>query len=377
MARFFRKRDQLQGQVPGSLIFVGTRKVERSSIHVIDYDADHLDEFDLTDVNQLKELPSAPACRWVNVYGLHDVDLVSRLGAHFNIHAMAIEDVLNTGQRPKLEEFDDFLFLVIKMFKYDQEQEAVLQDQLSMLIGRGFLITFQEQSGNVFAPVRDRIRKMKGRIRQMGVDYLTYALLDTVVDNYVDVIERIGGHVEELDEKVLGEPDKEVLTEVTNAKRESNYLRKSIRPARDAIILLGKVDTDLLHDYMVPFLKDLQDLITHATEVVEIYREMVTDQLNIYHSSLSNRMNDVMKVLTIFAAIFIPLTFIAGIYGTNLTTCQSCFTVTAISSSGEASSLWREACSSSSRGRNGCDVPAPEPPRRPAFSPITVTWQFP
>ena len=317
MARFFRKRDQLQGQVPGSLIFVGTQKVERSSIHVIDYDAERLNEFDLTDVNQLKELPPAPACRWVNVYGLHDVDLVSRLGAHFNIHAMVIEDVLNTGQRPKLEEFDDFLFLVIKMFKYDQEQEAVLQDQLSMLIGRNFLITFQEQSGNVFAPVRDRIRKMKGRIRQLGVDYLSYALLDTVVDNYVDVIERIGGHVEELDEKVLGEPDKEVLTEVTNAKREINYLRKSIRPARDAIILLGKVDSDLLHDYTVPFLKDLQDLITHATEVVEIYSEMVTDQLNIYHSSLSNRMNDVMKVLTIFAAIFIPLTFIAGIYGTN------------------------------------------------------------
>ena len=317
MARFFRKRDQLQGQVPGSLIFVGTRKVERSSIHVIDYDAGHLNEFDLTDVNQLEELPSAPACRWVNVYGLHDVDLVSRLGAQFNVHAMVIEDVLNTGQRPKLEEFDDFLFLVIKMFKYDQEQEAVLQDQLSMLIGRSFLITFQEQSGNVFAPVRDRIRKMKGRIRQLGVDYLTYALLDTVVDSYVDVIERIGGHVEELDEKVLDEPDKEVLTEVTNAKREINYLRKSIRPARDAIILLGKVDADLLHDYMVPFLKDLQDLITHSTEVVEIYSEMVTDQLNIYHSSLSNRMNDVMKVLTIFAAIFIPLTFIAGIYGTN------------------------------------------------------------
>ena len=169
----------------------------------------------------------------------------------------------------------------------------------------------------MFAAVRDRIRKMKGRIRQLGVDYLAYALLDTVVDNYVDVIERIGEHVEELDEKVLGEPDKEIIAEISNAKREINYLRKSVRPARDAILQLSKLDTDLIREYMVPFLKDLQDLMTHAAEVVEIYREMLTDQMNIYHSSLSNRLNDVMKVLTIFAAIFIPLTFIAGIYGTN------------------------------------------------------------
>jgi magnesium transporter len=317
MARFFRKRDQLQGQVPGSLIFVGTRKVERSSIHVIDYDSGQLNEWDVTDINQIKNLHSSSACCWVNVYGLHDVDLINDVGARFNVHSLVLEDVLNTGQRPKLEEFDDFVFLVLKMFRYDQEKEAVHAEQLSMVIGRGILITFQERKGDVFVAVRDRLRKMKGRIRQLGVDYLAYTLLDTVVDNYIDVIERIGEHVEELDEKVLGEPDREIIAEVSNAKREINYLRKSVRPARDAIIQLGKLDTDLVHDYMVPFLKDLQDLTTHATEVVEIYREMLTDQMNIYHSSLSNRLNDVMKVLTIFAAIFIPLTFIAGIYGTN------------------------------------------------------------
>jgi magnesium transporter len=317
MARFFRKRDQVQGQVPGSLIFVGTKKVEQSSIHVMDYDAARLTECDVADGKQIKDLHFTCSNAWVNVYGLHDVDMINEIGVRFNIHSLALEDVLNTGQRPKMEEFDDFLFLALKMFRYDQEKEVVQAEQLSMVIGKGFLITFQERKGEVFTAVRERIRKMKGRIRQLGVDYLAYALLDTVVDNYIDVIERIGEHVEELDERVLEDPGKEIIAEISNAKREINYIRKSIRPARDAIIQLGKLDTDLVNEYMSPFLKDLQDLTTHATEVVEIYHEMLTDQMNIYHSSLSNRLNDVMKVLTIFAAIFIPLTFIAGIYGMN------------------------------------------------------------
>jgi len=317
MARFVRKRDQLQGQVPGSLIFVGTKKVERTSIRVMDYDAGQLNEFDFTDANQIQGLQSSSTCSWVNIYGLHDVDVIKEIGARFNVHPLVLEDVLNTGQRPKLEEFDEFLFLVVKMFRYDQGEEVVHAEQLSMVLRKGVLITFQERKGDVFEAVRERIRKMKGRIRQSGVDYLAYALLDTVVDNYIQVIERIGGRVEELDERVLEEPNKEIIAEITSVKREFNYMRKSIRPARDAIIQLGKLDTDLISDDMGPFLKDLHDLITHATEVVEVYREMLTDQMNIYHSSLSNRMNDVMKVLTIFAAIFIPLTCIAVIYGTN------------------------------------------------------------
>ncbi len=317
MARFFRKRHETQGQVPGSLIFVGTKKVEQTSIRVMDYDAEQLNEFDFTDINQIKDLHASTTCSWVNIYGLHDVDVIKEVGARFNVHPLVLEDVLNTGQRPKLEEFDDFLFLVLKMFRYDQEEEIVHAEQLSIVIGKGFLITFQERKGDVFHAVRERIRKSKGRIRQSGVDYLAYALLDTVVDNYIHVIERLGERIEELDEEVLNDPGKEVLAEITNAKRELNYMAKSIRPAREAIIQLAKLDTDIMSEPMTPYLKDLQDLTTQATEVVEVYREMLTDQMGIYHSSLSNRMNDVMKVLTIFAAIFIPLTFIAGIYGTN------------------------------------------------------------
>jgi magnesium transporter len=317
MARFFRKRDQLQGQVPGSLVFVGTKKVEHSTIHVIDYDASALQEYDVSGADSIKDLKFSHACNWVNVYGLHDVDLIKELGSKFNIHPLALEDVVNTGQRPKLEEFDDCVFLAVKMFRYDEETEVVQQEQLSMVLGKGLLITFQEQRGEVFTAVRDRLRKAKGRIRQYGVDYLAYVLLDTVVDNYINVIERLGEHVEDLDERVLEDPDREIMAEISNAKREINYLRKSIRPAHDAILSLGRLDADLVQEYMGPFLKDLQDLTTHATEVVEIYREMLIDQMDIYQSTLSNRLNDVMKVLTVFAAIFIPLTFIAGIYGMN------------------------------------------------------------
>ncbi len=317
MARFIRKKDEVRGQGPGSLIFIGKRKVERTSIHVIDYDAEQIGEFDLTGIDQLRDLATTPTCSWINVYGLHDVEQIRAVGARFNIHPLALEDVLNTGQRPKIEEYDNSIFIVVKMFRYDQSDGIVHAEQLSLVVGANFLVSFQEKPMDVFEGVRERIRKKKGRIRTMGTDYLAYALLDSVVDNYIDVIERIGSRVEELDEEILDNPGKEIIARISRAKREINYLRKSVRPARDAVLILEKLENDIITDGVGPFLKDLEDLATHASEAIETYREMLSDQLNIYHSSVSNRMNDVMKVLTIFAAIFIPLTFIAGIYGMN------------------------------------------------------------
>lgn len=316
MARFFRKRDEARGQVPGSLIFIGKQKVDHTSIHVMAYDVDRVKEFDVPS-NSIDSLQTEAGCNWINIYGLHEVDVIKALGVRFDVHPLVLEDVLNTGQRPKFEEFDEELFLVLSMFRYDSVEEVVHAEQLGMVIGNGFVITFQEQPGDVFEPVRERIRKAKGRIRTLGADYLAYALLDTIVDNYIHVIERLGERVEELDEDVLDEPDREILGRISRAKRELNYMRKSIRPAREALLQLSKVESDRITEDIVPFLKDLQDLVTHATEAIETYREMLSDQLNIYHSSLGNRMNDVMRVLTIFAAIFIPLTFIAGIYGMN------------------------------------------------------------
>jgi len=317
MARFFKKRDENKGLAPGSLVFIGNKKMEHIRIRVIDYDKSKLNETQIDDISKGKEFKETKTVTWINIDGLHELTLMQEIGDIFDLHPLLLEDILNTGQRPKLEEFDNCLFLVLKMLRYDKEKQVILAEQLSMVLGSTYLLTFQEQPGDVFEPVRERIRKQKGRIRGTGIDYLAYALLDTVVDNYISIIERLGEQIEDIEEDVLTNPKPAVMDKINTFKREMNYLRKSIRPLREAIIQLLKLDSELIKENTIPFLKDLLDLITQATEAIDTYREMLSDQLNIYNSSISNRMNDIMKVLTIFAAIFIPLTFIAGIYGTN------------------------------------------------------------
>ena len=249
--------------------------------------------------------------------GLHDLSIMKEIGATFDLHPLLVEDILNTGQRPKLEVFDNCLFIVLKMIRYEIEKQMITTEQLSLVLGDTFLLTFQEQPGDVFEPVRERIRNHKGRIRGSKTDYLAYALLDTVVDSYIFIIEKMGDQIEDIEEEVLEKADPEVMEKINTFKREMNFLRKSIRPVREAIIQLSKLDSDLIREQTVPFLKDLQDLITHTAEAIDTYRDMLSDQMNLYNSVVSNRMNDIMKVLTVFAAIFIPLTFITGIYGTN------------------------------------------------------------
>jgi len=317
MARFFKKREEIKGLSPGSLVFVGNRKVENVRIRVIDYDGTQLREDELKEIAEGAEFKRTKTVTWINVDGLHDLSLMKEIGNTFDLHPLLLEDILNTGQRPKLEEFENCLFIVVKMLRYDKEKQIVISEQLSMVLGDTFLLTFQEQPGDVFEPVRERIRKQKARIRASGIDYLAYALLDCVVENYVFIVERLGEKIEDMEEIVLDNAEPKVMEKINAFKREMNFIRKSVRPAREAIIQLSKLDSEHIHDQTIPFLKDLQDLVTHATEAIDTYRDMLSDQLNLYNSVMGNRMNDIMKVLTIFAAIFIPLTFIAGIYGTN------------------------------------------------------------
>jgi magnesium transporter len=248
---------------------------------------------------------------------LQDIELIRQIGKSFGLHALVMEDIVNTSQRPKMEEYDDYLFFVVKMMKYDESQGVIKSEQLSMILGKNFLLTFQEQPGDVFEPVRERIRKQKGRIRKVGIDYLAYALLDTVVDNYIFIIERLGEQIEDIEDEILNNQSQHVLSRINDYKREMNYLRKVIRPAREFMLHLSRLDSDLIHDETTPFVKDLLDLASQAVEVIDTYREMLSDHLNIYNTGVNNRLNEIMKVLTIFSAIFIPLTFIAGIYGTN------------------------------------------------------------
>jgi len=317
MARFLKNRAPVKGQSPGALIFVGTRKMDQTEIRLIDFDDVHLTDQKLTDITDAVRYKTTDSRTWININGLHDVTAIGNIGQAFDLHPLVVEDILNTGQRPKIDDYESYLFIVLKMIRYDKETRMVVNEQLSLVAADRFVITFQERPGDVFEPVRERIRRQKSRIRASGTDYLACALMDTVVENYISVIEQIGEQIEDLEEEILTGHDSGVMEKINLYKRETNYLRKSIRPAREAIFQLSRLESDLIHEKTRPFFKDLEDLIIHATEAIDTYRELLTDQLNIYNSVVANKMNDIMKVLTIFAAVFIPLTFIAGVYGTN------------------------------------------------------------
>lgn len=317
MARFFKSREANKGQSPGALIFIGNKKVDKLRIRVIDYDPENLLEDKIEDVASGKNFIDTNTVTWINVDGVHDADTIKKIGDTFDLHPLVMEDIMNTGQRAKVEDYDNCLFIVLKMLQYDKEGGRIISEQLSLVLGKTFLLTFQEQPGDVFEPVRERIRNGKGRIRVSGIDYLAYVLLDTVVDNYIYLIETLGDEIESIEDEIISNPPPEIIEKINSNKKEINFLRRLIKPARDMVIHLIKVDSEIINEKTQPFLRDLLDLITLATEAIETYREILTDQLDIYNSAVSNRMNDIMKVLTIFAAIFIPLTFVAGIYGTN------------------------------------------------------------
>ena len=317
MARFLKNRSASLGQIPGELIFLGEKKVEEPTIKFMDYDSENLCEKEIQDIRDSAELKDTDTVSWININGLHDVKLIRSIGRLFNLHTLTLEDILNTGQRPKMEDYDNYLFFVLKMMRYDEERKFVNSEQLCLILGENYLLTFQERPGDVFDPVRERIRKQKGRIRKTGIDYLAYSLLDTIVDNYIYIIERLGEEIEDNEELILENPTREVLNKINTYKRELNYLRKSIRPAREFIQQLSRLDSDMIQESTKPFVKDLLDLSTQAVEIIDTYRDILSDQLEIYNTIVNNKLNEIMKILTIFSAVFIPLTFIAGIYGTN------------------------------------------------------------
>jgi magnesium transporter len=317
MARFLKNRDQTAGLPPGSLIFVGQRKTDVPILRMIDYDGETLREEAVADSGVLRPCLTSDSTSWLNVDGLHDPEVMRRVGDAFAIPPLVLEDIVNTGHRPKLEEYPDLLFTTLKMLSLDEEENRIQAEQLSCVLTGKCLITFQEQPGDVFEPVRDRIRRQSGRLRQRGPDYLLYALLDRVFENYLKVVEVLGERIEEFDEEVLDDPSAELLEEINAYRREMAYIRKAVRPAREIALKLVRTENGLVADETLPFLRDLLDLAEQVSDAVEIYREMLGDHLNSYNMAVSNRLNDVMKFLTIFATIFIPLSFLAGVYGMN------------------------------------------------------------
>ncbi len=317
MAKLVNKRSRKSGLPPGSMVHVGERKAESVRITLIDYDEANYRQEEVSEIERCFELKTTPTVTWINIDGMHDTALIEKVGNHFGLHHLVQEDIVSTGQRPKFEDYDDYLFVVFRMLTYDQKKRAIDSEQVSLVLGKNFVISFQERVGDVFEQVRERIKAAKGRIRKMGCDYLAYSLMDATVDSYFSVLEQFGERIETLEEKLVAEPDVRTLNEIGHLKSEMLYLRKSVWPLREVVNGLQKSESDLISDGTSIYFRDVYDHTIQIIDTIESLRDMVSGMLDIYLSSLSNRMNAVMKVLTIIATIFIPLTFVAGVYGMN------------------------------------------------------------
>ena len=291
--------------------------MEEAELHYILFDQEKVTEKQVGDIDEIPESIPENAVLWVNVYGLQDTRLIEKFGWRYSIPQLELEDILNTDQRPKVSVTPGNLILFLKILEFRQEHMQVGGDQLSIVVGENYVITFQEKVAKYLEPVRERIRHGKGRIRKAGPDYLAYAIADTMVDSYIHTIENVGTIIENMEEEVLRETRKETLEKIFRLKTNVGFIRKSIWPLKEMMLFLNKTESALIDTQTKDFLKDLNDLTLQALEAVDVYYGMATDFLNIYHTNVSTRTNEVMKVLTIFASIFIPLTFIAGVYGTN------------------------------------------------------------
>jgi magnesium Mg(2+) and cobalt Co(2+) transport protein (corA) len=317
MSRFIRKKKEEIGLSPYALVFRGQKKTEKSVLRAMSFNMDTVSEFDVKSNDHLDSLKDPKKINWLNIYGVDNVSVMENLASVFSLENNILSDVMNPATRPKVEEVESGLFITIKMLAYDEENQNVLAENLSLIVTNQTLISFQEQSIKAFDPIRERIRKHKNKIRISGHDYLAFALLDVVVDNYIYIIGILGEKIESLEEEMTGNPQKEMLESINTYKREMNFIRKHIKPAKEMILNLVKMESDFIHDENRIHFRELQDNINEASELSDSYREILYDQLNIYHSSMSTKLNEIMSILTIFSVIFIPLTFIVGVYGTN------------------------------------------------------------
>jgi magnesium transporter len=317
MARFIKSRQKSYGTMPGSLIFIGNQKMERPEIHMMLYNRENFTEKELATIEEIPETVPADSVLWINIYGLQDTALIEKAGERFSLGPMELEDILNTDQRPKLAENEKNLLFILKVLDYRKDISRVSGDQVSIVLGKNMVVTFQEKRGHHFDPVRERIRNGRGRIRTMDADYLAYSLIDTLVDGYMHIIETLASLIEETENEVLHNSNKPTLEKIYRFKTNIGFLRKTVFPLKEMMYLLYKIENEYIQKKTIKYLTDLNDMVTQANETIEIYHNITIDYLNIYHSNVANRTNEIMKVLTIFTSIFIPLTFITGVYGTN------------------------------------------------------------
>jgi len=318
MSPVIKRRSIKAGLPPGTLVHIGEKRTEPVRISILDYAEDQVEEVEAGEVSDCLKYKDKPTVTWINLEGIQQIEVIEALGRHFDLHPLVLEDILNTDQRPKVEDFGVYLHIVLKMFSLDAGQEKVQSEQISLILTKKFVLSFQEGlEGDVLNPLRERIRTDKGSIRKMGADYLAYSIIDGIVDNYFVILERLGEKVEELQEELVARPDPHMLRNLHQLKNEMILLRKAVWPLREVISSLERADSPLIQSSTKIFLRDVYDHTIQVIDSIETFRDMLSGMLDIYLSSLSYRMNEIMKVLTIIATLFIPLTFIVGIYGMN------------------------------------------------------------
>ena len=306
------------GLPPGSLVHVGEVQDAKTRMTVVDYSKDNIEEQQIHSIDDILEYKKSDTVTWVIIEGLTNVAIVERIGMIFDIHQLVLEDILNTHQRPKFEEYDDHLYIVLKALLSENKNFTVVYEQVSIIVLENFVIVFKEKTDALFKPIQQRIKTSKGRIRSLGSDYLTYAILDTIVDQNFFLIDSLDDAITTVEDSLLAsEPTRETLHTIQMLKREIISVRKNVSPIRELMAGLLRSESELIDEKTHIYLRDVSDHVIRVIESVESYRDILTGLLDVYISSVSNKMNEVMRVLTVFASIFIPLTFLAGIYGMN------------------------------------------------------------
>jgi magnesium transporter len=314
--RLFKRHHTGKPLSPGSLVYDREKRVPEVSVHVMDYGPDACQVRKATRIEETFPLRDSTTTSWIDIEGLHDTELLNKFGAHFGLHPLVLEDILNTHQRPKLEEYEHYVYIVLRMLAA-REDDALHSEQVSIIVGKSFVATFQEIPGDVFDPVRKRIEKGGGKSRRMGPDYLAYALMDAIVDNYFAVLEKTAERIEHVEHRVAEKPRPEDLAQIHELRRELVYLRRNIWPLREVAAGLQRTDSVIVHEETRIYFRDLHDHVVQVIESLENFRDVLASLQDLYVSGIGVRTNEVIRVLTIISTIFVPLTFLAGVYGMN------------------------------------------------------------
>ncbi|HEY3251850.1 MAG TPA: magnesium/cobalt transporter CorA [Ignavibacteria bacterium] len=316
--KLFRKKKKAPGSPPGTLVFTGEKKRDKVIINLIDYKGNVVNERIINDPGECIQCNEPDTISWIDVEGLHDVPLIQKLGESLKLHPLVMEDILNVEQRSKMEEYDNYVYIVLKMFHIHKDSMEIIPEQVSIILSKNYVVTFQEGiEGDTFHEVRERIRNNKGVITKMTSDYLVYTLIDSIIDSYFTMLEMLGEKIEDLEEELINNPEKSTLTKIYTLKREMLYLRKTVWPLREAISRLERGESELITRNTHIYLRDVYDHTINVLDTLETYRDMLSGMLDIYLSSISNKLNETMKYLALISTIFIPMTFIASIYGMN------------------------------------------------------------